>query len=167
MTTDRISRSATGLVQRAVERRASIAVAESLTGGLVASSLVTVPGTSVVFRGGIVSYQTQVKRSVLGVDAQLLADVGPIDPRVAQQMAEHVREVLAVDGVPATLGLATTGVAGPTAQDGHPVGEVFISVAADSGTRVEHLLLQGDRDEIRNQAVAAVLSLARDVLAEY
>lgn len=166
MSTDRIARAASELIAAAIAGDVSIAVAESLTGGLVASSLVAVPGTSAVFRGGIVSYQTPVKHTVLDVDADVLAAVGPVDPRVAQAMAERVRDIFVVDDVAATIGLATTGVAGPTEQDGHPVGEVFIAVATAETTRVEHLLLSGGRDEIRTQAVAAVLELGREVVTE-
>lgn len=166
MSAERITWHATLLVGLAVEKQLSLAVAESLTGGLVASSLVAVPGTSAVFRGGIVSYQTQVKRSVLGVDAELLDEVGPVDASVAKQMAERARALFAVDGVAASVGLATTGVAGPTLQDGHPVGEVFVAVATEAETRVEHVLLTGDRSEIREQAVAAVLELACEVVTE-
>lgn len=166
MTTERAAQTASQLIERAVADRLSIAVAESLTGGLVASTLVGIPGVSDVFRGGIVSYQTSVKAEVLGVPNDLLDDVGPVDPRVAQQMAERVRDLFAVDGRPAALGLATTGVAGPTEQHGHPVGEVFIAVATSTLCRVEHVLFPGSRDEIRDQAVAAVLQLAVDVVTE-
>ena len=166
MSTERIARAANDLVVAAIDAEATIAVAESLTGGLVASSLVAVPGTSAVFRGGIVSYQTPVKHTVLDVDAELLAAVGPVDPQVAQAMAERVRALFVVDGVAAAIGLATTGVAGPTDQDGHPVGDVFVAVATAETTRVEHLMLTGSRDEIRTQAVAAVLELGREVVTE-
>ena len=73
----------------------------------------SVPGASLVFNGGVVSYHTQLKHSLLGVDAELLAENGPVDPHVAQQMAEGARHTCAIDGRPADIGLATTGVAGP------------------------------------------------------
>lgn len=166
MTAERIERVAAQLVQRTTELGLSIAVAESLTGGALASAIVGVPGASAVFRGGIVSYQTPIKAAVLGVDAELLAEVGAVDARVAEQMAAQARALFAVAGKPATLALATTGVAGPDVQDGHPVGEVFVSVAIEQASRVEQLLLHGSRDEIRQQAVAAALQLAADVVNE-
>ncbi|MFM6974238.1 MAG: CinA family protein [Agromyces sp.] len=166
MSESRIHAVAAELVRIAIARNASLAVAESLTGGWVASTLVAVPGTSEVFRGGIVSYQTQVKRSVLGVDGDLLAEAGPVDSQVAAQMAEHVRDLFAVDGSPAVVGMSTTGVAGPTEQDGHPVGEVFVAVATASLSRVERFMFEGSRDDVREQAVAAVLELALEVIQE-
>jgi CDP-diacylglycerol--glycerol-3-phosphate 3-phosphatidyltransferase len=98
-------------------RGETLAVAESLTGGALAAAVVAVPGVSATFRGGVVAYATELKSELLGVDAALLAARGPVDPDVAVAMAEGVRERLG-----ATWGLATTGVAGPDPQDGHPPG---------------------------------------------
>lgn len=162
--TERARAAAQRFVSAALASNSSIAVAESLTGGWLASTLVDVPGVSAVFRGGVVTYQTEAKRDVLGVDAALLAEVGAVDPGVAAQMAERVRRLFSRDGDPAAIGLATTGVAGPSEQDGHPVGEVFVAASSESGTRVEHLLLTGDRESIRAQTVAAVLALAAQAL---
>jgi nicotinamide-nucleotide amidase len=139
-------------------RGLTLAVAESLTGGLLADAIVRVPGASAVFRGGIVSYATELKQTLLGVDADLLAEHGAVHPDVARQMAEGVRRVCAAD-----VGLATTGVAGPDPQDGHAPGEVFVAVATDAGTVVVPLALPGGRAEIRAAAVDAVLDLAADV----
>ncbi|GAA5012016.1 hypothetical protein GCM10025734_57140 [Kitasatospora paranensis] len=103
---------------------ATVAVAESLTGGLLAAALVDVPGASATFRGSVTAYATELKASVLGVDEGLLAVHGPVHPVVARQMADGVRRLLG-----ATYGLATTGVAGPEAQDGLPVGTVHVGFA--------------------------------------
>jgi nicotinamide-nucleotide amidase len=138
-------------------RGLTLAVAESLTGGLLADALVRVPGASAVFRGGIVAYATDLKGTLLGVDAALLAQHGAVHPDVARQMAEGVRRVCAAD-----VGLATTGVAGPDPQDGHAPGEVFVAVATGTGTVVVPLALPGGRAEIRAAAVEAVLDLAAD-----
>ncbi|WP_210508836.1 CinA family protein [Naasia sp. SYSU D00057] len=138
-------------------RGLTLAVAESLTGGLLADALVRVPGASSVFRGGIVSYATDLKATILGVDATLLLEHGAVHPEVARQMAEGVRRVCGAD-----VGLATTGVAGPDPQDGHAPGEVFVAAATDSGTVVVPLTLSGDRAAIRAAAVEAVLDLAAD-----
>lgn len=133
----------------------SIAAAESLTGGRVTAALVDVPGASASVRGGIVVYATDLKGAVLGVEADLLAARGAVDPAVAVQMAQGVRRVLRAD-----VGLATTGVAGPDPQDGHPVGTVYIAVATPETAVVSALTLAGTRDRIRTATVDGVLDLA-------
>lgn len=135
----------------------TVAVAESLTGGLLTSALVDVPGASNVVRGGVVAYQTELKAKLLGVDPELLATAGAVDPRVAQQMASGVAERLGAD-----IGVATTGVAGPDPQDGRAVGTVFIAVASADSRRVEELSFTGDRQAIRRKSVDAALALLRD-----
>src|SRR5690348_17631019 len=95
----------------------TVAVAESLTGGLVAAALTDVPGSSAVFRGAVVAYATELKAELLGVDAVMLRRHGAVYPAVAAAMAEGVRARLG-----ATYGVATTGVAGPDPSDGQPVG---------------------------------------------
>jgi nicotinamide-nucleotide amidase len=133
----------------------SVAAAESLTGGRVTATLVDVPGASAHVRGGIVAYATDLKTSALGVEADLVAARGVVDPTVAEQMAQGVRRVLRAD-----VGLATTGVAGPDPQDGHPVGTVYIAVATPETVVVSELSLSGTRDEIRTRTVQSVLELA-------
>ena len=156
---------AQSLVELARSQGVRVAVAESLTGGALAAAIVAVPGASHMFSGGVVAYDSRVKAGLLGVDAQLLADVGAIDPRVAAQMAERVREVCSVEGEAAFLGVATTGVAGPDSTGEHPVGEVYVAIALPEETRVESLRLSGDRDQIREASVAAALGFALAALA--
>ena len=146
---------AAALLTRLGARGWTVATAESLTGGLVSASLISVPGASAVVRGAVVVYATDLKRSLLGVDAELLARVGAVDAEVARQMAEGVRTRLGAD-----VGLATTGVAGPDPQDGQPVGTVFVAVATPDRTRVAALSLAGSRHEIRAAAADAVIALA-------
>ncbi|UYQ64780.1 CinA family protein [Streptomyces peucetius] len=142
------------------ERGQTLAVAESLTGGLVAAELTSVPGASKSFRGSVTAYATTLKRDVLGVDAGLLAARGAVDPQVAAQMAAGVRDVLGAD-----WGVATTGVAGPEPQDGQAVGTVYVAVAGPAGAgKVTALRLNGDRGEIRRESVRSVLELLRDEL---
>ena len=138
---------------------ATLAVAESLTGGLVAAAVTAVPGASRTFRGSVTAYATDVKRDVLGVDGALLAARGAVDPLVAREMAEGVRRLLG-----ATWGLATTGVAGPDPQDGKEVGTVYVAVAGPAGTSVDAPLLSGDRAAIRDATVTAVLELLMAVV---
>ncbi|MBM9618986.1 CinA family protein [Streptomyces zhihengii] len=137
------------------ERGETLAVAESLTGGLVASRLTEVPGASRVFRGSVTAYATALKSELLGVDAGLLAARGAVDPEVAAQMAAGVRRRLG-----ATWGIATTGVAGPAAQDGKPVGTVYVAVSGPSGAgKTAALRLNGGREDIRKESVRRVLDL--------
>ena len=147
-----------GLLAR---RRQTVAVAESLTGGLLGAAITTVPGASAVFRGGVIAYATDVKAALLGVSAALLAERGAVDPDVAGAMAAGVRERLG-----AAVGMATTGVAGPDAADGKPPGTVHIAVSTAGGTVVQTLALSGGRDEIRRDTVERSLRLMWSVLWE-
>ncbi|MDQ1007943.1 nicotinamide-nucleotide amidase [Streptomyces sp. V4I23] len=142
------------------ERGETLAVAESLTGGLVAAQLTEVPGASQSFRGSVTAYATPLKRDLLGVDGTLLAERGAVDAEVAAQMAAGVRGRL-----DAVWGIATTGVAGPEPQDGQPVGTVYVAVSGPSGAgKVAALRLNGDREEIRRESVRRVLDLLSDEL---
>jgi nicotinamide-nucleotide amidase len=152
------------LIAELTRRGLSVAVAESLTGGLVVAELTSVPGASVVVSGGVVAYDTAVKRSVLGVSAELLAAEGAVHPEVARQMADRVRTVLAVDGRPARLGIATTGVAGPTDQDGKPPGTVFVGLAFGAVVAAVELELRGSRAEIRAATVRAAIEAALELI---
>jgi nicotinamide-nucleotide amidase len=163
-----VSSAATELVRLLTVRGETVAVAESLTGGLVAAEITSVPGASKVFRGSVTAYATELKHELLGVNAALLATRGAVDPQVAAQMAAGARKALGAD-----WGLATTGVAGPDPQDGQPVGTVFVAVdgpsGADSGVaeggKVTSLRLNGDRAEIRRESVRSVLALLLTELA--
>jgi nicotinamide-nucleotide amidase len=143
------------------ERGQTLAVAESLTGGAIASRLVEVPGASAVFRGAVVAYATDLKTSLLGVPGDLLRSRGPVDPDVAVAMADGARTRLS-----ATYGIATTGVAGPAPQDGIDPGRVYVAVASAGDTHVQALNLSGDRASVRRQAADEALGLlARVILA--
>ncbi|ROP74116.1 CinA family protein [Curtobacterium sp. PhB115] len=146
------------LIADLTARGETLAVAESLTGGLVVSALVDVPGASAVVHGGVVAYATPVKHTLLGVSAALLASNGAVDPEVARQMAAGVRDALSVDGKPATWGISTTGVAGPDPQDGKAVGTVFVGIASADGAEAYELHLDGDREAIRHATVSELLS---------
>src|SRR5690606_34202026 len=144
----------------------TLGVAESLTGGAVASEIVTVPGASAAFRGAVVAYATAVKHSLLGVSADLLEKHGPIHPDVAVQMADGVRRAVAVDGRPADVGVSTTGIAGPGSPDGQPVGTVHIGVVTPVSSHATAFVFGGTRDEIRVQARDAAILLALEALRE-
>lgn len=134
----------------------TVATAESLTAGWIAGAIADVPGASAVLRGGIVSYHNQVKRDLLGVDDALLRDRGSVDAEVARQMAVGARRACAAD-----LAVSSTGVAGPDAHDGQPVGTVFIGYATGSDSGARELRLSGGRQGIR----AAARDAALDMLA--
>ena len=163
-----MSSQAADVVRLLTVKGQTLAVAESLTGGLVAAEVTDVPGASKVFRGSVTAYATELKHELLGVDAGLLAEHGAVDPQVAAQMAAGVRKALGAD-----WGVATTGVAGPDPQDGKPVGTVFVAVdgpfgpgsGSASGGKVEALRLNGDRAEIRRESVRSVLALLLTELA--
>ena len=135
--------------------------AESLTGGLVAAALTSVPGASAVFRGGIVAYAADLKHSLLGVPADLLDRVGTVHPDIALAMARGARERLA-----ATIAIATTGVAGPDPADGQPVGTVYIAVCTPARAVHRELTLSGTRAQIRDATVKHVLNLLVMTLME-
>ncbi len=157
-----VSELATAAIALLTDADLTVATAESLTGGLVAASLTSVPGSSACFLGGIVSYATTLKSSLLGVDSVLLSETGPVDERVARQMAAGACKACGSD-----IGIATTGVAGPAEQNGVPVGTVFVAVwsqAREAGS-ARKLSLHGDRERIRSLAVAAALDLLVGELA--
>ncbi|MEV1146622.1 CinA family protein [Micromonospora sp. NPDC049799] len=145
---------AAGVVHALAQRRETLATIESLTGGLLAASIVEIAGVSGVYRGGLVVYATELKAQLAGVPEDLLDDRGPVDPDVAVALAEGGRRRCGAD-----WGLATTGVAGPEPQDGKPVGLVYAAVAGPSGTDVRRFDLDGGRDHIRSAAVIEALRL--------
>ena len=147
------------LIEDLVRAGETVAVAESLTGGLVMSTLVNPAGASRAVVGGVVAYSTDVKSSVLGVNAGLLAERGAVDAAVAVQMADRVRAQFG-----ATIGLSTTGVAGPDPQDGVAVGTVFVAVASERGDSVEEHHFGGTRDDVRLAAVDAALTILENSL---
>lgn len=151
------------LVAEAKAAGATVATAESLTAGLVAATIADTPGASAVLRGGVVVYATELKVVLAGVDEDLLRRKGAVDPEVARQLAAG-----AASRCSATIGVGLTGVAGPDMQDGHPVGDVFLVVAAPAefgGSQVRHLSLGTQpRPVIRQLAVNNALELILDVL---
>jgi nicotinamide-nucleotide amidase len=142
-------------------RRGTLAVAESLTGGMLAAALTAIPGASAVFRGGVVAYATEIKATLLSVPYDLLERHGAVHASVAEAMAEGARRVLG-----AAVGAATTGVAGPDPADGQPVGTVFIAVAGAGAARTRQLALSGDRQQIRLVTVEQSLALLIATLGE-
>lgn len=146
----------------------TVATAESLTGGLLAAALTSVPGSSAVFRGGLVVYATELKHSLAGVSSRLLADRGAVDPAVAAALAEGARIRCGAD-----IGIGLTGVAGPDAQDGKPPGTWFVAlVSATGASSSRSATLPGsapgtaDRRAVRADAVNAALDLLDEASRE-
>jgi nicotinamide-nucleotide amidase len=152
---------ATEIIQLLTRAGQTVAAAESLTGGLVAAALTDVPGSSSAFRGGVVAYATELKAQLLGVDARMLATYGPVHAPVAAAMADGVRGKLGT-----TVGVATTGVAGPGPADGFPAGTVHVAVSLAGDTVVRTMELAGNRDEVRRLTVERVLGLLLGRLRE-
>jgi nicotinamide-nucleotide amidase len=142
-------------------RGETLATAESLTGGLVGATITAVPGASAAYRGGVISYATDLKHALLGVPVELLTARGAVDPDVAAAMAVGARDRLGT-----TWGLSFTGVAGPEPQDRQPVGTVFVAVAGPHFTTVLSLLLSGERDVIRVAACREGLQALNARLAD-
>jgi len=139
---------------------ATLATAESLTGGRVASRVTNVPGSSAVYAGGVVSYQTPVKVAVLGVAQATVDQHGVVSAECAREMAAGARRLLRT-----TYAVSTTGVAGPDRQEGKEVGTVFIGVAGPGGVETVALALEGDRATIQEATVDEALSVLADMIS--
>lgn len=150
------------IIAGAKARGVTIGCAESLTGGMVASALVDVPGASAVFKGSIVAYDLMVKHELLGVSAGQLAQHGAVNAEVAAAMAEGAVAALGVD-----IAVATTGVAGPDPDpvSGAQPGVIFIAVAGgELGTMVREMSVEGNRESVRMAARRAALQALYDAV---
>ena len=133
----------------------TLVTAESMTGGGIGAALTAVPGSSAVYKGGVVSYTDKVKKTVLGVDGELLNQYGAVSAPVAQAMAAGVRQLIS-----ASVAVSVTGLAGPGGDKfGNPVGTVFIGFESDGFSIVKQYRFAGDRDAVRKQAVDEALKL--------
>lgn len=133
----------------------TLVTAESCTGGGIGAALTSVPGSSAVFKGGIISYTNWVKTHMLSVDASLLEQVGAVSAPVALAMAVGARKKLEAD-----IAISVTGLAGPDGDDyGNPVGTVYIGYADKNKEKVFHFRFDGDREKVRNDAIEAALTI--------
>ncbi len=133
----------------------TMATAESCTGGGIGAALTAIPGSSAVYKGGVISYTNWVKEKILGVNGDMLTQYGAVSAQVAQAMAEGVREYLQAD-----VAVSVTGLAGPGGDDyGNPVGTVYIGYCDKEKCCAKKFLLSGDRDAVRHAAIVAALEL--------
>jgi PncC family amidohydrolase len=133
----------------------TLVTAESLTGGGIGGAVTAVPGSSAVYKGGIICYTNAVKETVLGVPAEVLEQYGAVSPWTAGYMVSGVRKLLKAD-----VAVAVTGLAGPGADEyGHPVGTVFIGYEDSARSVVKHFVFAGSREDVRNQTIEAALKL--------
>ena len=140
---------------------ATLSTAESLTGGRLAAALTAVPGASATYVGGVVAYATDVKRSVLGVPASVVDRYGVVSAECARAMARGVRDLTG-----STYAVATTGVAGPTEQEGKAVGTVFVGLCGPTSATELQLALTGDRSGIVDQTIAAALAGLAELITD-
>ena len=160
---------AASLVESLRARGLKVAVAESLTGGQIASTIVDVPGASDVFLGGVVAYATAAKTGMLGLSPALLESRGAVDADVAAELARACAERFATScGVSKdnVLGVSSTGVAGPGAQDGKPAGTVYVAACLGESIQVLDFHFEGDRNQVREQATQSALGLAVSLLRQ-
>lgn len=151
-------------MKKATKRGLTVGTAESCTGGLVCAAITDVPGSSWALRGGVVSYDPEVKHDVLGVDGGVISDParGVVSSECAEQMAVGARAVLKCD-----IAVSTTGIAGPSgALPGKPVGTVWFGLATPSSVRTQCHHFMGNRSEVRMQAVLRALDLLCEGLEE-
>jgi competence/damage-inducible protein CinA-like protein len=141
------------------ERGVTIAAAESLTGGLIGAELTRAGGSSDFFRGSAVTYTTDAKRDVLGVDETILLGPGAVSEEAAAALAEGAAKLYGAD-----LAVSATGVAGPSEQEGKPVGTVFVGATFGGRTETRRVRGYGDRENIRTIAMNAALELGRRLL---
>ncbi|HLN77922.1 MAG TPA: CinA family protein [Nocardioidaceae bacterium] len=140
-------------------RSLMLATAESLTGGRLGDVLSAAPGASDTYLGGVISYATGVKQKVLHVSEETVERHGVVSAECAEEMAAGVRELTDAD-----FAVSTTGVAGPTTQEGKPIGLVFVGVAGPEGVRSERFEFDGDRAEIREKVVKAAIDLVLEAV---
>ncbi len=136
------------LVELLKQKNLTLSCVESLTGGLFASSITSIPGVSKIFKGGVVTYWTSIKEDVVHVDKDIIKQYGVVSSQCALEMARHGQELLTSD-----ICISFTGNAGPDVMENKPVGLVYIGLKIKDKEFVKELHLQGNRQEIRNKCI--------------
>lgn len=148
------------LVETCIDKGLSLAVAESCTGGWLGQVITAVPGASAAFKGGVICYADEVKRDLLGVPELVLKSEGAVSVTCAKHMAQGARALFKSD-----LAVAITGIAGPGgATESKPVGLVYICVATAETLLCQRAIFEGDRESVRQQAVAAAVAMLLKVM---
>ena len=133
----------------------TLVTAESCTGGGIGNALTAIPGSSSVYKGGVISYCNELKEQILGVSREVLVQFGAVSAPVALAMAAGARKLMHAD-----IAVSVTGLAGPDGDDfGNPVGMIYIGYEDDTGNVVREFSFSGDREAVRTQAIAAALNL--------
>lgn len=132
----------------------TVACAESCTGGLLLSRLTDLAGASAYVKGGVVAYTNEIKQNILRVKAETLENFGAVSSQTALEMATNVREIFN-----STIGLSTTGVAGPATSEGKPVGLVYLAIVGEDFSEVKECQFSGTRTEIKALAASAALEI--------
>ena len=142
------------------EKKLTISIAESCTGGFIQKLITDVPGSSEYFLGGVVAYSNLLKQKLLNVSPQTLITYGAVSEKTACELARGVREITGAD-----IGVSTTGIAGPTGGTSEkPVGLVYIGVCTEKTLAAHKFLFKGTRQQIREQTANKALELARNVI---
>ncbi|MDH6313133.1 nicotinamide-nucleotide amidase [Parabacteroides sp. PFB2-10] len=150
------------LGEQLLSKRWMMGTAESCTGGRIAAAMTSLSGSSAYFAGGIISYSNEVKKRLLGVSEESLAQYGAVSRDVVEQMARGAIEALGVD-----CAVATSGIAGPTGgTPDKPVGTVWIAAALKDQTHSACFHFQGDRHQVMSQATAEALRLLLSLLLD-
>lgn len=150
-----------GLITILINRGQTLSVCESLTGGGIGAALTSVPGSSAVFRGGLITYATCLKAELLGLDKAFIDRYGVVSAQVVAEMATRTRSLCFTD-----WSIAVTGVAGPDSQAGKAPGTVFIGVASAGLEHVVERHFEGEREQIRQATIRAALGLLAERLSE-
>lgn len=155
--------SAKELVKLCTEKKRTISSCESLTAGLFSAEIASIPGASKVLKGGIVTYFTEVKEKIVGVDAHIISEYGVVSKECANQMAQKTRTMLDSDYC-----VSFTGNAGPGAMEDKPAGLVYCSIASKNGVKNFKLFLENkSRNEVRKQAVEIMIeNLIQEIIKE-
>lgn len=147
------------IIEKLRRRGETLSVAESLTGGGLGAAITSVAGSSDVFLGGVIAYQTSIKEELLKVPRSMIDEFGVVSEEVAIAMADGARQLFA-----STWAIATTGVAGPGPSDGLPAGTVWIALRGPINQSTA-LAIQGERAEVRNASVSSAISTFARILA--
>ena len=147
------------LVEKLKQSNLNLSSAESLTGGLFASTITSIPGVSSIFKGGAVTYWNEIKHDVLGVSNEIINTYGVVSSECAAEMARGVKKIYS-----SNVAISFTGNAGPSSMEGKPVGLVYIGVAIEKTVFTFEYMFDGDRNEIRSKCVEAAIKKLKELI---